>query len=36
MITQEQLERIVKEPEKFKLLEKVPFDNIVPVSAAGQ
>ena len=36
MITREQLERIVKEPEKFKLLEKVPFDNIVPVSAAGQ
>ena len=36
MITQEQLERIVKEPEKFKLLEKVPFDDIVPVSAAGQ
>ena len=36
MITQEQLERIVKEPEKFKLLEKVPFDDIAPVSAAGQ
>ena len=36
MITQEQLERIVKEPERFKLLEKVPFDNVVPVSAAGQ
>ena len=36
MITQEQLEKIVKEPEKFKLLEKVPFDDIAPVSAAGQ
>lgn len=36
MITQEQLERIVKEPEKFKLLEKVPFDDVAPVSAAGQ
>jgi DNA polymerase-3 subunit epsilon len=37
MITQEQLERIVKEPEKFKLLEKVPFDGgVTPVSAAGQ
>ena len=36
MITQEQLEKIVKEPERFKLLEKVPFDNVVPVSAAGQ
>lgn len=35
MITKEQLERAAAEPEKFKLLEKVPFD-FKPVSAAGQ
>lgn len=35
MISREQLQKAAKEPEKFKLLEKVPFD-FMPVSAAGQ
>ena len=35
MISREQLARAAAEPEKFKLLEKVPFD-FMPVSAAGQ
>ena len=35
MISQEQLQKAAAEPEKFKLLEKVPFD-FMPVSAAGQ
>ena len=35
MISKEQLARAAAEPEKFKLLEKVPFD-FMPVSAAGQ
>lgn len=35
MISREQLQRAAAEPEKFKLLEKVPFD-FMPVSAAGQ
>ena len=35
MISREQLQKAAAEPEKFKLLEKVPFD-FKPVSAAGQ
>ena len=35
MINREQLQKAAKEPEKFKLLEKVPYD-FKPVSAAGQ
>ena len=35
MISKEQLQKAAKEPERFKLLEKVPFD-FKPISAAGQ
>jgi DNA polymerase-3 subunit epsilon len=35
MISREQLQKAAAEPERFKLLEKVPFD-FMPVSAAGQ
>ena len=35
MISQVQLQRAAAEAEKFKLLEKVPFD-FMPISAAGQ
>ena len=35
MISNEQLQKAAKEPERFKLLEKVPFD-FKPISAAGQ
>lgn len=39
MITQEQLQAIISAPERYKLLEKVPFDKnreIVPVNGSGQ
>lgn len=35
MISEKQLQKAAAEPERFKLLEKVPFD-FMPVSAAGQ